>query len=261
MTAGRNVVICHLAAGLLTAAEILSDANLKTIAQSQVHWVLGVNPRHIQIHGVKRGKTSFLFTEATMVENGPCGDELDNYNPNIGWWPADEVWMPNTGAFHLALSGCLPPIPEGAVGLGEMNAGVSAPDDGVGPAFIMFTDESVWTRFTAHPPLRAPRFENSNQLALVRQENGEWKYFAKPAWHPLATRASDVLLAEVDMTADTISMLVGVDEQIDGLQKGFRTGELWAYANRYAGKENPGEFTLTGTYFVRWNEKKQKHKP
>jgi hypothetical protein len=69
------------------------------------------------------------------------------------------------------------------------------------------------------------------------------------------------LLAEVDMTADTISTLMGVDEQVDGLQKGYRTGELWGYANRYAGSENPGEFTLAGTYFERWNEKKRKRKP
>jgi hypothetical protein len=253
MTAGRNVVLCHLAAGMLRAADVLGDPELKAIAQSQVHWVLGANPRHIQIHGLttRQGDLRFLI-HAGMVENGPCGDERDHYNPKIGWWPADEIWMPNTGAFHLALAGMLPPVPEDAVPLGATNLGVQGPGKGPGPAFIVFTEQDVWTRFAAHPPQNKGRDRNSDHLVLISHDSREWRYWGYGSWYPFTPVRTDVILADVDMTRHTVSLLQGVNQRVHGIQKGYETGDLHTRANLFGDREAIGSHAVGGTYFRRW---------
>lgn len=128
--------------------------------------------------------------------------------------------------------------------LGPVNSGVAIDDFATGSAYIMYTATSVHTRF----PLT--NNHNSDHLVAVRFENGQWKFNANGAtWYSFTPLATDRLIAEIDMTADTIESLQGASGTYEGIQQGFRSGDLTFAANQWAGGANNGEFTVSGTHF------------
>jgi len=137
------------------------------------------------------------------------------------------------------------------VSIGAVNNGIAAQDAATGRGFIMYSEESVHTRFASD----APYPHNSNHLIAVKYEGGQWYYDNNDGLHAFTRRSTDVLLAEVDFGGDpggaAITSLEGVTGDEFGIAKGFVSGDLTFEANRFDGVDNPGEFTVGRTYFIR----------
>ena len=62
--------------------------------------------------------------------------------------------------------------------------------------------------------------------------------------------ASDVLVADVDFSADTITSLEGTNGTIGGISSGYASGDLLFIADQFNGSADDGEFEITGTEFT-----------
>ena len=134
----------------------------------------------------------------------------------------------------------------GDIEIGATNNGITATDGATDTGFIMYSKENVFSRFAASPPYSG----SSDHLVVVRYDGSQWFYDNNASLVAFTPEDSDVLIAEVDLTNDTITSLEGVWEVEHGIAKGYATGDLNFTADWYNGEENDGEFTVEGTCFV-----------
>jgi len=132
------------------------------------------------------------------------------------------------------------------VSVGDTGNGVAAQDDATGTGYIMYSQESVLTRFATHRPHR----HNSGHLIAVKYEGGQWYYDDNAALRAFTPRDTDVLLAEVDFQWDSILSLEGTAGELYGIRRGFLTGDLTFFADRWGAKANDGEFRIDGSFFI-----------
>ena len=134
----------------------------------------------------------------------------------------------------------------GSVGFGSFGFGVAARDEAVGSGFVMFSDESVFSRFGAAPPFGGAA---EHFVAVVFDEgSGVWRYDRNGALEVFVPRSSDVLVASVDFGSDVVVMLAGQGSSVlGGVTVGYVSSDLVVTANRWQGRANAGEFGLAGT--------------
>ena len=129
--------------------------------------------------------------------------------------------------------------------LGSVNLGVAVQDNATGQGYILYSIESVQTRFAAQTPINA----NSANLVAVQVVDGVWFYNDNTKWIQFTPRTSDVLLAKVDFDADTIGDLKGNLGEVSGIASGYTDGDLTFSADTWNGRSNDGEFMVNGTWF------------
>jgi hypothetical protein len=137
--------------------------------------------------------------------------------------------------------------PQQVAGIGPLNHGIAVADNAAGTGFLMYSAESLFTRFAGNPPYAT----NSAHLIAVQNQGGQWYYNDNNTWHAFTPVATDLLLAQIDFTFDTIVSLQGQSGTAFGIAKGFTAGDLSFFADRFAGLLNDGEFEAKGTYFIR----------
>ena len=112
----------------------------------------------------------------------------------------------------------------------------------------MYSSESLFTRFSDNPP----RFRNANHLITVTYSSSEgWRYDNNRRLIPFTPQPSDVLIAEVDFSADTVTPLDGLNTTINGITAGYETSDIVIVPNRWNGRPNAGEFDVSGSFFKR----------
>ena len=111
---------------------------------------------------------------------------------------------------------------------------------------MMYSAESIHTRFAEHTPYGS----NADHFICVIYTGGEWKYDNNSAYYAFDPRETDILVASVDFTNDTVTSLSGQSGEQDGIAKGYQSGNLVFTANMFAGVPNGGEFYITGTSFA-----------
>lgn len=89
--------------------------------------------------------------------------------------------------------------------LGTLGAGVAVDDSATGAGYLMFSAASVHARFAAN----APAAGAADHVIAVRYSGGQWQYNNDAGWFAFTPAADDLLLAEVDFTADTVYGLGG----------------------------------------------------
>ncbi|NLF08266.1 MAG: RHS repeat-associated core domain-containing protein [Pirellulaceae bacterium] len=142
----------------------------------------------------------------------------------------------------------LSPDTNGQTEIGEINYGVAATDAATGTGYIMYSAEDVFARFNPDPYAH-----NSDHLITVVYSGGQWLYDNNyGTYTPFTPVATDVLIAALDFDADTIDSLEGVDETENGITKGYFAGDLSFMADWLAGGYDDGDFTVYGTYFIRY---------
>ncbi len=124
---------------------------------------------------------------------------------------------------------------------------VAATDSRTGKGFLMFSEENVFTRFGDDPPYTS----NANNILAVQYLNGIWGFDNNSFLVPFTPRESDLLIAEIDFTLDTIESLQGENSNYRGISKGYRSGDLTFRVNEWNGSYNVGEFDVDGTHFER----------
>ena len=135
--------------------------------------------------------------------------------------------------------------PIASVYIGALGFGVAAQDDYSGTGYLLYTSESVFTRFASSPPHPS----NATNLIAVRLVGTQWQYDNNDAWVNFTTVASDRLLASIDFTADTITSFEGTSGVVAGVASGYSSGDLVFTGNQWNGGTNDGEFGITGTFF------------
>ncbi len=136
--------------------------------------------------------------------------------------------------------------PGSTVFVTPVNNGVAVTDDAVGTGYLMYSEQSVFDRFAG---ANVPNSFNANHIIAVRY-NGGWQYNDNLTWNSFTPAASDVLLATVDFTNDTVSSLQGTGGSVNGIVSGYASGDLTFAPNVWAGAFNFGEFGVTGSSFV-----------
>ena len=130
------------------------------------------------------------------------------------------------------------------IALGDLRNGIAAHDQRTGGGYIMYSEESVHTRFADNPPSAW----QADHLIAVVFDGGEWKVDRnKYTLVPFTPLASDHLVASVDFGADVVTHLVGVNTAVEGINAGYVSGDLVITAEMWAGSPNEGEFGLEGT--------------
>ncbi|HSI08008.1 MAG TPA: DNRLRE domain-containing protein [Rariglobus sp.] len=136
-------------------------------------------------------------------------------------------------------------IHEGAdpVAIGALNSGVAVDDSRTGTGYLMYSAQNVVTRF-------GTQVGNADHLIAVFYSGGQWyadKNFGQVAFTPVST---DLLLASVNFTTDTVTSLLGASGAEYGIVKGYASGDLTFIPNQWAGAYNANEFGVTGTTFT-----------
>ena len=138
-----------------------------------------------------------------------------------------------------------PVEPSTSVDIGALGFGVAAQDDYSGTGYLLYTSESVFTRFASS----APHPSNATNLIAVRLEGTQWQYDNNDGWVNFTSVSGDRLLAAIDFTADTITSLEGTSGVVEGIDSGYDSGDIVFTANQWNGGFNDGEFGITGTFF------------
>ena len=129
------------------------------------------------------------------------------------------------------------------IDISPLNNGVAAQDWATGVGYLMYSEESVHTRFSA----RAPFSTNSDHVIAVKFISGQWFYDNNAAYVGFTPQASDLLLAEVDFGLDTVTDLKGTSFVVNGIESGSADGDLVFTHNQWGGRCNYGEFEVSGT--------------
>ena len=130
--------------------------------------------------------------------------------------------------------------------VGDLGAGVAARDGAFGMGYMMYFEDASDARFTKHP-LGADNF-----VAVV-YDGGVWKYDTNTSLAVFTPQAGDRLVAELDFSANTATMLFGETDpnnQINGIDAGYFNGDLAIIPELWNGSTSspaPGEFGLTGS--------------
>lgn len=130
--------------------------------------------------------------------------------------------------------------------LGETNLGVPVLDTATGVGYIMHSDNILSDRFSDQPPLSL----SASNLIAVQYQQGKWYYNNNWSWIQFDVDSKDVLLAEVDFDAHTITSLEGQDYKVGGMEAGYIQGDLEFFADQLGGVANFGEYDITGTNFI-----------
>ena len=130
------------------------------------------------------------------------------------------------------------------------NCGVCCNDVNGGTGYIMYSEADVHSRMSVNG-------ENYDHFVCVKNEGGEWLQDTNDAWVAFTPVDTDVLVASLDFSADTVTSLQGQIDMLDGLRRGFDSGDLAFSANArigaggHNGGDNEGEFFIDGSFFSR----------
>lgn len=134
-----------------------------------------------------------------------------------------------------------PPV---ILGIGNLNLGVAAYDQRSGVGYVMYSEESVHSRFADTPPSQW----NANHLIAVIYLDGEWKIDRNVfTLEPFVPRSSDVLLVEIDFGANSVSYLEGIKTSIEGIHAGYVSSDLTVIPETWGGEPDEGEFWIQGS--------------
>ena len=131
--------------------------------------------------------------------------------------------------------------------LGDLGFGVAVDDAATGKGYLMYSDESVTTRFAASPTAE----NNADHVVAVRYDiaGQSWQYNNDTAWVNFIPAAADRLLAKVDFDSGITGSLEGLSGLIYGIQQGFETSDVDFAGNLWNGVADDGEFEVTGFSF------------
>lgn len=130
------------------------------------------------------------------------------------------------------------------INVGNLRSGISGPDPSTATGYLMYSEQSVHSRFPGMDSRQADHF-----VAVRLTSGNQWSYYNNETLVSFTPVASDRLVATVDFAADTATALSGQSFVINGIQAGYHDGDLTFIPNQFAGVYNAGEFGITGTYF------------
>eukprot|EP00933_Yihiella_yeosuensis_P024510 TRINITY_DN1900_c0_g6_i1.p1 TRINITY_DN1900_c0_g6~~TRINITY_DN1900_c0_g6_i1.p1 ORF type:complete len:932 (+),score=129.59 TRINITY_DN1900_c0_g6_i1:47-2842(+) len=220
--------------------------------------------------------TDILLAEVLMYENIAVdlrGKNTKYMGIQLGYASGDVTFKPKIhwiGSFKLSEIqvagtfidsweiGSQVPV---AGGMAVQTGGLACSDRNVGYGFLMFTRAPVNDRWKLDTTQNDFRWHVARNFVCVRNLYGKWQYdtnwedeadrVSRISWHDFTPLPTDILVASVDFTRDSVSDLKGTNEKYLGIQQGYADGDLTYYANQAAdGTRDLGEFRITGGYIL-----------
>ncbi len=125
------------------------------------------------------------------------------------------------------------PLPTVVVELSDLGRGLAVDDLAVGGGFLMYSDQSVTTRFTEIDWMNGV----SSHFLAVRLDGDQWQFNDNVGWINFESRPHDRLIAAVDFGTDTVEPLAGQSGLVGGIDLGYVSSDLevLAIADRATG--------------------------
>jgi len=130
-----------------------------------------------------------------------------------------------------------------ALPIGSLGCGVAARENATGKGYVLFSSANLTDRLLLAS-------DQANQFIAVYYQNNNWYYYKNEESVAFTPQPTDILVAEVNFTSDTVVLLSGENKMIHGIQAGYAGGDLDVIANQWDGAPHPGRFTATGTDLV-----------
>ena len=96
-----------------------------------------------------------------------------------------------------------------------------------------------------------PNTGNADHFIAVVNDNGQWKVDNNTSLTNFTPIPGDLLVAQVDFTANTATALVGQSATVNGIESGYASGNLVFTPEQWGNNPNAGEFRLTGNQLTR----------
>lgn len=144
-------------------------------------------------------------------------------------------------SFLVPLIGLSLSAPLSASPLGDLGDGILSKESAIGTGYILYSPLGLKPRFTTS-------VNQASHFVAVYYSNDTWYYYNNEIPVVFTPLATDLLVASVDYSADTASLLNGQNTYTHGIQTGYASGDLKIIVNQYAGVSNTGEFSATGTF-------------
>jgi hypothetical protein len=203
-------------AGSQTWANAIQDTNTYPVDAQATSYVINIGAAYT-------GAMTYLAVSA----------DNDNDNKNYGRFSNVKIYE---GAPSGGGSGAV-------IDVGTLNKGIAALDERTGSGYIMYSAANVITRFGAY-------VDNAEHFIAVYYNGTDWyadTNFGQIAFTPVAT---DILLATVDFTNDSVTSLEGSEGTEYGIEYGYASGDIVFTADYWNGAANDGEFGISGTSFT-----------
>ena len=211
------------------------------------------------------------FVSVNNNTNGPSRTATYRITPPGGSWDssdngiytvelrANQVGDTSGNLANAVTLGNIDVTIAGRIDLGNLNAGIAARDGATGTGYLMYSEELLPVRFLDNPPYSSTTYgDNANNLIAVVSQNGQWFYDDNFNLRAFTPRSTDLLLAELDFSADTATVLQGQNRLINGIRAGYESGDLTVTPNVWNGSSSGalrnGEFGVTGTYVTVSND-------
>ncbi|MEO0476215.1 MAG: carbohydrate-binding protein, partial [Planctomycetota bacterium] len=126
--------------------------------------------------------------------------------------------------------------------LGDLGQGIAGPDGASGSGYLIYSAESVHTRFSS----AAPHPNNADHLITVRYSGGQWQYNnnSHNSWYTFTPESTDRLLASIDYTTDIMTSLEGQRSTVNGIEAGYDSGNIQFIGDWWNGGANDGEYSV-----------------
>jgi hypothetical protein len=82
---------------------------------------------------------------------------------------------------------------------------VACSDDATGSGYLLYSAESVHTRFATNPP----HADNADHFICVKYVSGQWKYDNNIDYYAFTPEEGDILMASINFDTDVIISLAG----------------------------------------------------
>ena len=216
---------------------------------------------NININASFPGTGEFLFENNLVLPNGdilfrmelidPSGnvvatgqDFMTFFATESGTYVVRASAVAGDGDYDLMVDA---EVQEDRFDLGDLGFGVAVDDAATGKGYLMYTHESVTTRFAASPTAE----NNADHVVAVRYDHvgQSWQYNNDSAWVDFTPAAFDRLLAQVDFDSGVAGSLEGRSGLVYGIQQGFETSDVDFAGNLWNGATDDGEFEVTGFSF------------
>ena len=134
------------------------------------------------------------------------------------------------------------------VPLGNIGRGVARYDGEPYTGYLMYSATPVHERFADD----SPHPFNASHIISVTYEDEMWRYDNNEDFITFTPEPSDILLASVDYSTEPKVIALEGDgpDVINGIQKGYDSGNISFQADMWGGSENLGEVGVLGSYFL-----------
>ncbi|MCA9278856.1 MAG: cadherin domain-containing protein [Phycisphaerales bacterium] len=215
--------------------------------------------KSIEFHGptASEEQTSTVRLEMMSQHNANSNDNVivgTNHNDTLHGGDGSDMIYGGDGDDVIEGDGGTESV---VVEVGDLGASVTASDQQTGTGYIMYSAESVHTRFNDHPVHN----DNADHFVTVKNIDGKWYYDDNSAHdpgsnpmnalHEFTPGEDDLLVASLDFDNDTVTSLEGTAGTVDGIESGFASSDLGFIQDQHGGGYNDGEVAMTGTHFVR----------